>query len=56
MLGLAVFVAPIYWITADPVLMYNVAFLLAFTVAGAGMYLLARELTGSRGAATGGNV
>jgi hypothetical protein len=51
MLGLAVFAAPVYWITADPVLTYNVAFLIAFAIAGAGMYLLARELTGSRAAA-----
>jgi hypothetical protein len=51
MLGLAVWVAPVYWITADAVLTYNVAFLLAFAVAGGGMYLLARELTGSRAAA-----
>ena len=51
MLGLAVFVAPVYWLTADPVLTYNVAFLFAFAIAGVGMYLLARELTGSRAAA-----
>ena len=51
MLGVAVFAAPVYWITADPVLTYNVAFLIAFAIAGAGMYLLARELTGSRAAA-----
>jgi hypothetical protein len=54
--GLAVFVAPIYWITADPVLTYNVAFLLSFAIAGAGMYLLARELTGSRAAAFAGGL
>ena len=41
----------VYWVTADPVLTYNVAFLLSFALAGAGMYLLARELTGSRAAA-----
>ena len=51
LLGLAIFVAPVYWATADPVLTYNTAFLLSFVIAGAGMYLLARELTGSRGAA-----
>jgi uncharacterized membrane protein YfhO len=51
MLGVAVFAAPVYWITADPVLTYNVAFLIAFAIAGAGMYLLARELAGSRAAA-----
>ena len=51
MLGVAIFVAPVYWATADPVLTYNVAFILAFAIAGAGMYLLARELTGSRAGA-----
>jgi hypothetical protein len=51
MLGVAVFASPVYWITADPVLTYNVAFLIAFAIAGVGMYLLARELTGSRAAA-----
>src|SRR5579872_7249875 len=49
--GLALFVAPIYWLTADPVLTYNAAFLLSFVIAAVGMYLLARELTGSRAAA-----
>ena len=53
-LGVAVLVAPVYWITADPVLTYNVAFLLSFTIAGLGMYLLARELTGNRLAAFAG--
>jgi len=51
LLGVAVLVAPVYWITADPVLTYNAAFLLSFAIAGIGMYLLARELTGSGGAA-----
>jgi F5/8 type C domain len=51
LLGVAVFTAPVYWVTGDPVLTYNIAFLLSFTIAGIGMYLLARELTGSRAAA-----
>jgi hypothetical protein len=51
LLGVAVFVAPVYWITADPVLTYNAAFLLSFVIAGIGMYLLTRELTGNRAAA-----
>ena len=51
LLGLAIFVAPVYWATGDAVLTYNAAFLLSFVIAGAGMYLLAKELTGSRGAA-----
>jgi len=49
--GVAFPVAPVYWITGNPVLTYNVAFLFAFTLAGTGMYLLARDLTGSRAAA-----
>ena len=51
--GEAFFVAPIYWITGNPVLTYNVAFLFAFTLAGTGMYILVRYLTGSRVAARG---
>jgi hypothetical protein len=49
--GVAFLVAPVYWITGNPVLTYNVAFFFSFTLAGTGMYLLVRELTGSRGAA-----
>ena len=49
--GVAIPVAPVYWITGNPVLTYNVAFLLAFTLAGTGMYVLVRHLTGSRAAA-----
>jgi hypothetical protein len=56
MLGIAVLVAPLYWITGDPVLTYNIAWLLSFVTAGIGMYLLARELTGSRAAAFAGGM
>ena len=49
--GVAIFVAPIYWLTRNPILTYNVAFLFAFVLSGAGMYFLARSLTGSRAAA-----
>lgn len=49
--GLAFLVAPVYWASGDPVLTYNVAFLLAFVIAGAGMYLLVRSLTNDRTAA-----
>jgi hypothetical protein len=49
--GVAFLVAPVYWLTGNPVLTYNVAFLLSFTLAGTGMYVLARHLTGSRAAA-----
>ena len=51
MLGIAILVAPVIWITGNPILGYGVAFLLTFVIAGAGMYLLARELTGRRDAA-----
>ena len=51
LLGLGIPLAPVYWITGDPVLTYNLAFLLSFVVAAVGMYLLTRELTGSRAAA-----
>jgi hypothetical protein len=48
LLGVAVFVAPVYWVTGNPVLTYNVAFTLSFVVAGVGMYVLAAVLTHSR--------
>lgn len=51
LLGIAMFVAPIYWITANPVLVYNVALLASIVLAGMGMHLLARELTGRTDAA-----
>jgi F5/8 type C domain len=51
LLGIAVFVAPVIWVSNNPVLAYDIAFLLTFVLAGCGMYLLARELTGRRDAA-----
>ena len=51
LLGIAVFVAPVIWLTGNPILAYNIAFLLTYVLAGSGMYLLARELTGRRGVA-----
>ena len=51
MFGVAIFTAPLQWVTANPVLVYNLAFLASFVQAGAGMYLLARTLTGRRDAA-----
>lgn len=45
------FVAPVYWISGNAVLSYNVAFLASFAIAGIGMYLLVRSLTGSIAAA-----
>jgi len=48
LLGIAVLVAPVYWITGNPILTYNVALILSFAIAGVGMYLLATSLTRSR--------
>ena len=50
MLGIAILVAPFTWLTGNPILGYDVAFLLTYVIAGSGMYLLARELTGRRDA------
>jgi hypothetical protein len=49
--GVALFVAPIYWASANAVLAYNVAFLGSYALAGTGMYLLAHYLCGRRDAA-----
>jgi hypothetical protein len=50
-------VSPTQWLFKNPILTYNVAFLFAFVLAGEGMYLLARSLTGNRwGAAMAGVV
>jgi hypothetical protein len=42
---------PLYWATGNAILCYNVIFLSTFVLSGLGMFLLARELTGSREAA-----
>ena len=51
LLGITVFTAPVIWLTGNPVLAHNLAFLGSYVLAGAGMYLLARSLWDSRGAA-----
>lgn len=51
LLGVALFTAPIQWLTHNPVLAYNAAYVGSLVLSGAGMYLLARELTGRRDAA-----
>jgi hypothetical protein len=51
LLGIALFTAPLQWLTGNPVLVYNVAFLASFILAGGGMYVLVRDLTGRRDAA-----
>jgi hypothetical protein len=51
LLGIGIFVAPVIWATGNPIAGHNVAFLLSYVLAGSGMYLLARSLTGRRDAA-----
>ncbi len=48
LLGVAVLVAPVQWLTGNPVFSYNVAIVLGFAIAGSGMYLLVRSLLGRR--------
>jgi hypothetical protein len=47
----AVSILPLYAITRNPILCYNVVFLATFVLSGLGMFLLARELTGRTDAA-----
>lgn len=49
--GIALFTAPFQWLSGNPVLVYNLAFLGSYVLAGLGMYLLARDLWGRRDAA-----
>ena len=50
-LGVAIFTAPLQWVTGNAIFVYNVAFLMSFVVTGCGMYVLARALTGRSDAA-----
>lgn len=47
LVGQAVQVFPVYAVTGNPILAYNLLFLSTFVLSGLGMYLLVRELTGS---------
>jgi hypothetical protein len=47
----AVQVFPIYLVSLNPILCYNLLFLSTFALSGLGMYLLVRELTGNPAAA-----
>jgi hypothetical protein len=47
LLGLAVLVLPVQYASDNPVLTQNVAFLLALTLGGWGVFLLVREVSGS---------
>jgi hypothetical protein len=49
--ALALFAAPVLFLTRNPVAAYNVLFLLSFVIAAHGMYLLVKRLTSSRNAA-----
>jgi hypothetical protein len=51
LLGIAMLTAPLQWLTSNPVLVYNLAFIGSYANAGFGVYLLARLLTGRRDAA-----
>ena len=51
LLGVAIFAAPLEWITRNPVLAYNAMFFASFVFAGVAMFLLARDLTGRTDAA-----
>jgi hypothetical protein len=48
----SVMVWPVYAITGNPILSYNIAFLLTFVLTGLGTFLLTRALTGSVAAAS----
>lgn len=48
MLGSAIFALPIIAISKNPVLAYNLTFLMGMALSGFGMYLLAHYLTGNR--------
>ncbi len=47
----ALSILPIYWITANPILCYNLVLLSTFVLSGLGMFLLARAMTGRADAA-----
>jgi len=49
--ALALMAAPVILLTRNPVVAYNLLFLLSFFIAGHGMFLLVRRLTSSRSAA-----
>jgi hypothetical protein len=45
LLGLAIPVAPVVWVTSNPILAHNLAFILTYVLAAMGMFLLARFIT-----------
>nr|MBA3295298.1 discoidin domain-containing protein [Acidobacteriota bacterium] len=46
--GIAVPLAPVYWLGANAALLHNIAVWASFVIAGTGGYLLGRDLTASR--------
>ena len=50
LLAPGVVVAPLHWLGAGPILVYNLVFVSGFILSGAGMTLLVRRLTGNTGA------
>lgn len=42
---------PLFWVTSNPILVYNIILLSTFALSGLGMFLFVRQLTGSAGAA-----
>ncbi len=51
LVGQALQILPLYSLTGNPILCYNVLFLSAFVLSGLGTYLFVRDLTGHAGAA-----
>lgn len=51
LVGIALFTAPIDWLSDNPILAYNVAYIGSYALAGFGMFLLARDLWGRTDAA-----
>ena len=51
LLGIALFTAPVEWISRRPILTYNVAYISSYAFAGLGMFLLVRSLVGRTDAA-----
>jgi len=51
MFGVAIFTAPLQWLTRNAVLVYNVAFVGSYALGGVGIYALTRELFGRKDAA-----
>ena len=51
LLGISMIATPIYWMTGNPLIAYNLTLLLSFPLCGLAMFLLVRRLTGSPSAA-----